>query len=168
MEANPQDVFDLVAGLKEAYASGGWLLLAAVVLKSGVEVLSKWEWLQKFLPEKYQWANLGTWTKRSLIVGVSFVCAALTAMAGGLSWSAALIAAIPTALAALGIHHKAGKAETVLDKHAEQDQTVGTGKDPTAKPSIYRAILDKAADPTMRRVMDRLGLISYRPKDPQP
>lgn len=97
----------LIDGLKEAYEKAGWLGLAAAALMLGVR-LYRLDLVQGFLPEKMRWENLGLWPQRSVVFGSAFVAGVLAAVLGGLSWTAAALAAVPVALGAM-LAHKLSK-----------------------------------------------------------
>lgn len=104
METDPQL---LISGLKEAYESAGLLGLLAAALMLGVRVY-KLDIVQGFLPERFRWANLDLWPQRAVVFGSAFLGTALAAVLGGLGWTAAALAAVPVAIAAM-LGHKLTK-----------------------------------------------------------
>lgn len=94
----------VIDGLKEAYTKAGWLGLAAAGLMLAVR-LYKADVVQSFLPAKLQWANLGLWQQRGVIGGTALAGGALAAVLGGMTWAAAMLAALPVAIGAMFAHN---------------------------------------------------------------
>lgn len=127
---DPQTAQDVFAVLKEAYDKSGWLGLAAVALTICVRVY-RFDLVQNLLPEKFKWDNLNSWSKRGIVFATAGIGAALAALAGGMSWAAALAAAIPVAFGAMGVNWGTKKTGEVLHVKA-------TGKNPEYEPSPFR------------------------------
>jgi hypothetical protein len=113
---DPQLVEAFLAAAKEAYAAGGWLGLAAIVLVAGVNMYQA-DWLQRLLPARLQWLTWPTWGRILFVFLGSGIGAAVTAFAGGMAPAAAIMSALGVGITAV-LGHKyvlapLGKTDTV-------------------------------------------------------
>ena len=89
--------------LAEAYAQAGWLGLAAVAVTLALRVYRK-PLIQAILPPQVRWNALPRVYHWLLVAAASGAASALTAVSTGMSWKAAVIAAVPVALGAMTGH----------------------------------------------------------------
>jgi len=104
------DILKLITTLQGAFSEASKSGQAISLL--GIAVVFSKYWLdvyrsvlvQKFVPEKYQWANLTDSGKRVLSLAQSGLLAALVAIGAGTPWYWALLAGVLGGAATTGLH----------------------------------------------------------------
>ena len=89
--------------LAEAYAQAGWLGLAAVAVTLSLRIYRRPS-VQAVLPPQWRWNALPRVYHWVIVAAVSGAASAFTAVSTGMSWRAAIVAAIPVAIAAITGH----------------------------------------------------------------
>jgi hypothetical protein len=92
----------------EAYASGGWFALLSPVVLFGIRFY-RLDQVERRLPVWARWSSWPKWGQWLALFLSAAVAAVITALVGGIGLKAAVVAAIPIALGALG-GHKTTKA----------------------------------------------------------
>lgn len=99
-----QDPFNY---LFEVWQHAGWLGLAGAILMIFVKALSG-NTVQNLLgmiaPKTTLWVSWPDWLRRVIVFCLALIGGVLTAIAGGMSWPAAMISTLPVAFAAHVLH----------------------------------------------------------------
>ena len=128
---------EILAALKEAYERTGVWGLVATLLMLSVRIY-RTEAIQALVPSRAKWDNLPASFAKLLIFATATIGAMLGALLAGTSWAAALIAAIPIGLTAIGLHKGTQKAGDILDTKITPKIFRSSGLNPDYEPSPYR------------------------------
>jgi hypothetical protein len=113
---DPQTAEMFLAPLREAYAAGGWLGLAAALLVAAVN-LYQLDFVQSRLAPRFQWSNWPTLGRIAFVFFGSFAGALATGIVGAMTPMAAALSALGVGLTAVLGHRfilaPAGRTGTV-------------------------------------------------------
>jgi hypothetical protein len=113
---DPQTAEMFLAPLREAYAAGGWLGLAAALLVAGVN-LYQLEPVQNRLPPRFRWESWSTFGRIAFVFLGSFVGALATGILGAMTPGAAALSALGVGMTAVLGHRFAlapiGRSKTI-------------------------------------------------------
>lgn len=141
---------EILAALNDGLQQYGMLGLGASGLVVAVRAF-RLPVIQAFVPTKWKWDALPKLAKWGLMYGLTACGLVATYMLGGVSFAAALSAAIPLVFAASGINEGTEAIGAVI-----QPMILGTGKKPGYVPSKFRVVAGKT-----------IGLIAPGPNQPK-